>query len=104
MAEPSVTQRLHIVEGTEWKDAEIKLLEPRSPYRPWRHGSGEFHEGDPVAVVRRRDRDALSISISIQSDTTRWNAAPLPWLAPASVMTLACGASASVTVDLPASG
>ena len=41
----------HIVEGNNWKDAVIALFEPESPYRPWRHGFGKAHAGDPVAVV-----------------------------------------------------
>src|SRR3954468_9203757 len=45
----------------------------------------------------------LAFSISIQSDTVERRPA-LPWTAPASVMARACSASASVSVDLPASG
>src|SRR6476469_3098901 len=45
----------------------------------------------------------LAFSISIQSDTVERRPA-LPCTAPASVMALACSASASVSVDLPASG
>ena len=45
----------------------------------------------------------LAFSMSIQSDTVARRPA-LPWTAPASVMTRACSASASVNVDLPASG
>jgi hypothetical protein len=51
----TITERLHIVEGSDWKDAVIALLEPKSPYRPWRHGFGEAHAGDPVAVVLNTD-------------------------------------------------
>src|ERR1700751_1160351 len=45
----------------------------------------------------------LAFSISIQSDTVERRPA-LPCTAPASVMARACSASASVNVDLPASG
>ena len=45
----------------------------------------------------------LAFSISIQSDTVERRPA-LPWMAPASVMMRACSTSASVSVDLPASG
>jgi hypothetical protein len=45
----------------------------------------------------------LAFSISIQSDTVARRPA-LPWTAPALVMARACSASASVNVDLPASG
>lgn len=51
----TITERLHIVEGSDWKDAVIALLEPDSPYCPWRHGFGEAHVGDPVAVVLNTD-------------------------------------------------
>ena len=51
----TITERLHIVEGSDWKDAVIALLESRSPYRPWRYGFGEAHEGDPVAIVLNTD-------------------------------------------------
>ena len=44
-----------------------------------------------------------AFSIAIQSDTVA-RRSPLPWTAPASVITRACRASASVRVDLPASG
>src|ERR1700712_1903006 len=42
-------------------------------------------------------------SISIQSETTPWRFA-LPSTAPADEIALACSASASVSVDFPASG
>ena len=45
----------------------------------------------------------LAFSISIQSETVE-RRPDLPWTAPASVITWACRASASVSVDLPASG
>ena len=44
-----------------------------------------------------------AFSIAIQSDTVA-RRSPLPWTAPASVITRACRARASVSVDLPASG
>ena len=44
-----------------------------------------------------------AFSISIQSETVDFRPA-LPCTAPASEMTWACSASASVSVDLPASG
>ena len=44
-----------------------------------------------------------AFSMSIQSDTVLLRPA-LPWIAPASWITRACSASASVSVDLPASG
>ena len=44
-----------------------------------------------------------SCSISIQSEITPLRS-PLPWTAPAEVIASVCSASASVSVDLPASG
>ena len=44
-----------------------------------------------------------AFSIAIQSETVA-RRSPLPCTAPASVITRACSASASVSVDLPASG
>lgn len=51
----TLTERLHIVEGNDWKDAVISLLDSRSPYRPWRYGFGEARVGDPVALVLNTD-------------------------------------------------
>ena len=55
----TITERLHIVEGSDWKDAVIALLEPDSPYQPWRYAFGEAHVGDPVAVIL--DTDPVSL-------------------------------------------
>ena len=51
----TLTERLHIIEGSIWKDAVISLLDSRSPYRPWRYGFGEAQMGDPVAIVLNTD-------------------------------------------------
>ena len=59
----TITERLHIVEGSDWKDAVIALLESRSPYRPWRYGFGEAHEGDPVAVVLNTDPPSVMTTL-----------------------------------------
>lgn len=45
------TDRLHIVESTDWLLGVIALLESRSRRRPWRYGFGEARRGDPVAIV-----------------------------------------------------
>ena len=52
-------RRLHIVHATDWKAAVITLLEPRSPYRPWRHGSAEARSGDTVAFVLDTDPPSI---------------------------------------------
>lgn len=51
--------RLHLVQSVGWKDAVIALLEPLSPYRPWRSGTTEARDGDLVAYVL--DTDPASI-------------------------------------------
>lgn len=51
----TLTERLHILEGIDWKDAVIALLDSRSPYRPWCYGFGEAQMGDPVAIVLDTD-------------------------------------------------
>ena len=48
-------ERLSIVEATNWKEAVIALLEPESPYTPWRCGDGEAEEGDAVVFVLNTD-------------------------------------------------
>lgn len=41
---------IHVAQGSPWKDAIIKLLQPRSPYRPWQGGVGAA-PGDAVVAV-----------------------------------------------------
>jgi hypothetical protein len=54
---PSPTKStMHVVEGRPWKEAIITVLEPRSPYRPWR--ADEFdriQDGDRVVAVINTD-------------------------------------------------
>lgn len=64
----TITERLHIVEGNDWKDAVIALLEPESSYRPWRHGFGEAHVGDPVAVVLDTDPTSVLTKLAYIGD------------------------------------
>ncbi|CAA0138286.1 Uncharacterised protein [Mycolicibacterium vanbaalenii] len=59
MVTQTLTERLHIVEGSDWKDAVISLLDSRSPYRPWRYGFGEARMGDPVAIVLNTDPPSI---------------------------------------------
>lgn len=49
------SERLLIVEATSWKEAVVALLEPESPYTPWRWGGDEAEEGDAVAFVLNTD-------------------------------------------------
>jgi hypothetical protein len=53
-----------IVHGRPWKDAIIKLLEPRSPYRPWQtHGSPA--PGQKVAVVLDTDPQSVLTAVGV---------------------------------------
>ena len=46
---------MHIVEAKDWKDAAITLLEPRTPYRPWRTGPEPLRAEERVLAVLRTD-------------------------------------------------
>ena len=75
--------RLHIVEGTDWKDAVIALLESRSPYRPWRYGFGEAHEGDPVAIVLNTDPPSVMTALGRIGSDGQPDRAVVDWPSPA---------------------
>lgn len=51
----TIHHRLHILEAADWKDGIITLLEPRSPYQPWRYAFGESRPGDYAIVVLGTD-------------------------------------------------
>lgn len=51
----TIHHRLHILEAADWKDGVITLLEPLSPYRPWRYAFGETRPGDYAIVVLGTD-------------------------------------------------
>lgn len=72
-------KRLHIVEGSDWKDAVITLLEDRSPYRPWRYGFGEAHVGDPVAVVLNTDPPSVMTRLGRIGADGRFDRAEITW-------------------------
>jgi hypothetical protein len=55
---------LHIAQATDWKEAVITLLEPRSPYRPWRYGPSEAREGDTVAFVLNTDPPSVVTAVA----------------------------------------
>ncbi len=71
--------RLHIIEGTDWKDAIIALLDDRSPYRPWRYGFGEAHEGDPVAIVLNTDPPSVMTALGRIAGDGRTDRAVVKW-------------------------
>lgn len=51
----TIHHRLHVLEAADWKDGVITLLEPQSPYRPWRYAFGESRPGDCVLLVLGTD-------------------------------------------------
>jgi hypothetical protein len=51
----TIHHRLHILEAADWKDGVITLLEPRSPYQPWRYAFGESRPGDYAILVLGTD-------------------------------------------------
>lgn len=51
----TIHHRLHILEAADWKAGVIMLLEPRSPYRPWRYAFGEARPGDYAILVLGTD-------------------------------------------------
>lgn len=56
--------RLHVLQSVDWKDAVITLLEPRSPYRPWRDGPDEAQEGDTVAFTLNTDPPSIVADVA----------------------------------------
>jgi hypothetical protein len=73
------TERLHIIEGTVWKDAVISLLDSRSRYRPWRCGFGEAHMGDPVAIVLNTDPPSVLTEMGTLGADGRPDIALIRW-------------------------
>lgn len=61
--EISADTKVHVVRGTPWKDAIITLLQPRSPYRPWRAAFG-VEPGDGVIAIL--DTDPASVIAEIR--------------------------------------
>ncbi|WP_232491080.1 hypothetical protein [Mycobacterium dioxanotrophicus] len=55
----TIHHRLHILEAADWKDGLITILEPRSPYRPWRYGFGETRPGDYAILVLGTDPSSV---------------------------------------------
>jgi hypothetical protein len=51
----TTSERLFIVEATDWKQAVVSLLEPESSDTPWRCHGDNAEEGDAVAFVLNTD-------------------------------------------------
>lgn len=77
--EQTITERLHILEGSDWKDAVISLLDSRSPYRPWRFGFGEAQMGDPVAIVLNTDPPSVLTELARVGADGRPDIALINW-------------------------
>ncbi len=63
MGEIGSDTAVHVVRGAPWKDAIIALLEPKSPYRPWRAGPDVTAGNAVVAVL---DTDPASIIAEVR--------------------------------------
>jgi hypothetical protein len=62
--ELSTNHRVRIAQSTDWKDAVITLLEPRSPYQPWHYGTTEVQEGDAVVFVLNTDPPSVLADVA----------------------------------------
>lgn len=54
MGDISSDTKIHVLRAMPWMDAIIKLLQPRSPYRPW-HGAAGAEPGDAVLAILDTD-------------------------------------------------
>lgn len=95
MGETIATNRIKVVRATAWRDAVIKILEPRSPYRPWRVPAG-IKRGDAVLVVL--DTHPVSVIADIREVGVDGSAlralggfldSGLPWREPPALLELA---------------
>lgn len=62
---------MRIVEANDWKDAAITLLEPRSPYRPWRSGPEPLRAGERVLGIL--PTDPVSVLAAVGDADARGN-------------------------------
>jgi len=95
MGETIATNRIQVVRATAWRDAVLKILEPRSPYRPWRVPAGT-RRGDAVLAVL--DTNPVSVIADIREvgvDGSAMRAlggvldSELPWREPPELLELA---------------
>lgn len=63
--------RLHVLEAADWKAGIITLLEPSSPYRPWRYGFAEARPGDYAILVLGTDPVSV-VTVLARIDTEEW--------------------------------
>ncbi|MEZ5130443.1 MAG: hypothetical protein R2763_01765 [Mycobacterium sp.] len=93
--ETIATNRIQVVRATAWRDAVLKILEPRSPYRPWRVPAGT-RRGDAVLAVL--DTNPVSVIADIREvgvDGSAMRAlggvldSELPWREPPELLELA---------------
>ena len=95
MGETIATNRIQVVRATAWRDAVIKILEPRSPYRPWRIPAG-IKRGDAVLVVLETnpvsviaDIREVGVDGSALRALARFLDSGLPWREPPALLELA---------------
>ncbi|MDA4110254.1 hypothetical protein [Mycolicibacterium holsaticum] len=62
-----VSDRLHVVVGSPWKDAVISLLDPRSKYRPW-PAVPDARRGDGVVVTLDCEPRLVLIEVGLVDD------------------------------------
>lgn len=95
MGETIATNRIQVVRATAWREAVIKILEPRSPYRPWRVPAG-IKRGDAVLAVL--DTNPVSVIADIREVGVDGSAlralggfldSGLPWREPPALLELA---------------
>jgi hypothetical protein len=64
LGELTSVANVHVIEGRQWKDALILVLEPWSPYRPWRAGDG-IEPSDAVIAVLDTDPPSVLAGVGI---------------------------------------
>jgi hypothetical protein len=67
MGELASVAKVHVIEGRPWKDALIRVLEPRSPYRPW-HAADGIEPGNAVVAVLDTDPPSVLAGVGIVGD------------------------------------
>ncbi|MCK0173881.1 hypothetical protein [Mycolicibacterium sp. F2034L] len=67
----TIRHHLHVLEAADWKAGIITLLEPASPYRPWRYGFAEARPGDYAMLVLGTDPVSV-LTVLARIDTEEW--------------------------------
>lgn len=67
----TIRHRLHVLEAADWKAGIITLLEPGSPYQPWRYGFAEARPGDYAVLILGTDPVSVLTALA-RIDTEEW--------------------------------